>query len=107
MTKKLIISENQLRKLTESIHATNVLMLKDFLDASYEPLDAVYKKGGEYYPDTMIKNKIDNEPIELSDLLDYLENKFKFSRAFIKQVINDWYFGRIGHDGQLTKNVSL
>ena len=55
----------------------------------------------------MIKNKINNEPIELGELLAYMENKFKFSHAFIKQVINDWYFGRIGHDGQLTKNVSL
>ena len=107
MTKKLIISETQLRRLTETIHETNVLMLKDFLDTSYEPLDAVYQKGGEFHNDNMIKNKINNEPIELGELLAYMENKFKFSHAFIKQVINDWYFGRIGHDCQLTKIVSL
>ena len=112
MAKKVIISERQLSLLTNhivesSVHQSHVESIVDDLNKNYEPSKGTYKKGGEYFEEPMVLNKVDKELITLKALLDYMLYKYELGRDFVKQVITDWYTGDIGDSYTLTKNVTI
>lgn len=112
MKKKLIITEAQALRISTILKENKTdyevflpKILKD-INLNYEPINGVYRKGGEYFEKPMIKVKVDNEEITPKDLLFYLQNKYKVSDKFLKQVILDWINDDI-KDNKLTKNVSI
>ena len=124
MKKKLIITESQLERLKlklneHNTHTSIVKQLKNELDSNYEPIEKYVRKGGEYFPTAMVKNKVDEEEISVADLYEYMKNKHKIgetnetlsknapSKEFLKQVITDWMCGNITDDYSLSKNVPL
>lgn len=111
MKKRLIITNNQLNKLKQSIQEGEVYTkmverMKKDLDLNYEPMLGVMRKGGEYFEEPMVKIKIDGESITPKALYEYLKFKYKMGDDFIKQLIKDWMFGKI-ENNRLTKNVAL
>ena len=128
MKKKLIITESQLQRLKNTLneqtaHSLVVKQLKNELDSNYEPVEKYVRKGGEYSSTAMVKSRTDEEEISVKDLYEYLKYKFNIgddvldetndspkntaSTKFLKQVIEDWMFGRIKDDYTLSKNVPL
>ena len=126
MKKKLIITESQLQRLKkilneQTAHSLVVKQLKNELDSNYEPIEKFVRKGGEYSSTAMVKVKTDEEEIPVKELYEYLKYKFNIddtidedgsskstaSTKFLKQVIEDWMFGRIKDDYTLSKNVPL
>lgn len=112
MKTKLIITEAQALRISAILKENKTdydiflpKILKD-INLNYEPINGVYRKGGEYFEKPMIKVKVDNEEITPKDLLFYLKNKHKVSDKFLKQVILDWINDDI-KDNKLTKNVSI
>ena len=108
--KRIIISESQCKMLVNHISENNqakiVGKVARFLDSSYEPAIGTVRKGGEYYDKAMIKNVIDNKMINLKELLDYLKYKFEgLSEDFLKQIIRDWFNGKLEGSDSLSKNV--
>lgn len=129
MKKKLIITESQLERLKiilneENRHALVVKQLKTELDSNYEPIEKYVRKGGEYSPTAMVKSLTDEEEISVKELYDYMKYKHgigdesidetndtshnnKPSKEFLKQVIEDWMFGKINDDYSLSKIIPL
>ena len=129
MKKKLIITESQLERLKLKLneyntHTSIVKQLKNELDSNYEPIEKYVRKGGEYFPTAMVKNKVDEEEISVADLYEYMKTKHNIgenpidetnetlsknapSKEFLKQVITDWMYGNITDDYSLSKNVPL
>ena len=129
MKKKLIITESQLERLKvklneQNTHALIVKQLKNELDSNYEPIEKYVRKGGEYFPTAMVKSLTDEEEISVADLYEYMQhihnindkpidetdgtpNKKPFSKEFLKQVIEDWMFGKITDDYSLSKLTPL
>lgn len=112
MGKRLIISENQFKRLKEiltegNMHSNMVRKIKTELDSNYEPTQKFIRKGGEYFEKHMILIKADNEVIDPKDLFEYLKYKYKVGDDFIKQVIKDWFFSKISDDHRLSKNVTI
>lgn len=110
MAKKIIITESQCEMLVKHIAENNqakiVGRIAKFLDSSYEPAVGTVRKGGEYYDKAMIKNVIDNKMMNLKDLLDYIKYKFEgLGEDFLKQVIRDWFNGKLEGSNSLSKNV--
>lgn len=108
---KLIISEKQLKLIatyiTESGNQTSIVKkIVKFLDSSYEPAIGTVKKGGEYHDKGMVKNTVNNDIISDAALLDYLKYKFEgLGDEFLKQVISDWFNGKLDKGTVLSKNV--
>lgn len=129
MKKKLIITESQLERLKlklneDSTHALIVKQLKNELDSNYEPIEKYARKGGEYTPTAMVKNKVDEEEMSIAELYEYMQHKFNIgdksidetgethpkntpSKEFLKQVITDWMTGNISDDYSLSKMIPL
>ena len=129
MKKKLIITESQLERLKlklneQDTHALVVKQFKNELDSNYEPIEKYVRKGGEYHPTAMVKCLTDEEEISVADLYEYMKHRFgigdeaidetdeglnkkKPSKEFLKQVIEDWMFGKINDDYSLSKIIPL
>lgn len=86
---------------------TLIKRIVDDLNTNYEPTKGTYKKGGEYFEEPMISNKVSDEMVTAKALLDYMCYKYKVNDEFIKQVISDWYNGSISDSYTLSKNVAL
>jgi hypothetical protein len=111
MSVKLIITENQYKKILNHINENNthqklVAELVSDLDMNYEPMLGVMRENGEYKEEPMIKIKVDEESITPRELFEYFKKKYNLGDSFIQQVIQDWMFGNI-KDNQLTKNVPI
>lgn len=129
MKKKFIITESQLERLKlklneDNTHALIVKQLKNELDSNYEPIEKYARKGGEYSPTAMVKNKVDEEEMSVAELYEYMQHKFNIgnepidetnkthpkntpSKEFLKQVITDWMCGNITDNYSLSKIVPL
>ena len=112
MAKKVIITEKQLSLIADYITETNqqealIKRIKADLDLNYEPSRGTYKKGGEYFDEPMIMNKVNQELMTPKSLFDYMKYKYQLGDDFIKQIIDDWYNGNLDDYGRLSKNVSL
>lgn len=111
MAVKVLISERQLKMLHDYIcesdnHATLVRRIAAELDLNYEPSQGTYKKGGEFFDQPMILNKINQELMTPKSLFEYLKYKYKLGGEFIKQIITDWFTGNLEGDN-LSKNISI
>jgi hypothetical protein len=113
MGRKLIITEGQYNRIlshliSEGDYDIILGRVLDDLNTNYEKVSAVVKGYHDYTESPMIKVKVDGSIIKPNDLLEY----FKYSYhgvcgdEFLKQVIDDWYYGRIV-GGNLSKNVSI
>jgi hypothetical protein len=111
--KKLIITESQYTKLLENIlletdydHVVETIV-KD-LNNNYEKSTAVVAGFRDYHEEPMFKVKVSDSLISAKDLLEYFEDKYSelCSKEFLKQVIEDWTFGRI-KGGMLSKNIPI
>jgi hypothetical protein len=116
MTKKIIITEQQLKMITllikESSQSVIVKQLHDVLKNSYEPSSVIYREGGEYFNKAIILNKVDEKMVSPSDMQEYLRLKFNLAdndnvNEALQVVISDWYNGKIDHTYGLSKNVSF
>ena len=110
--KKIKITEQQYKKLEmtlseNAVHTNLVKQIKTELDANYLPTMKFVRKGGEYTEQPMVMILADEEIISPESLYDYVKYKYKVKDEFIKQVISDWMFGKIGDNFILSKNVSL
>jgi hypothetical protein len=105
---KLIITENQLKKIMEvNHHETLVQKIVDELNMNYEPIKSFERNNGEYKESPMVRIKVDGDEIAVKDLFKYLKNKWKIGDEFIKQVIRDWFTGKIKDGNNLSKNVAI
>ena len=112
MTRKVIISENQLSMLKNYIceadaHQMLIRRIVADLDLNYEPSQGTYKKGGEFHEELMILNKVSQELMTAKSLADYLQYKYELGEDFLKQIINDWYKGNLNDSDNLSKNISI
>ena len=112
MKRKLVITESQYERLTQTIqeslvHSNMVKRMKEELDNNYSPIEKFVREGGEYFSKPMIMVKVDEEAITPKDLFEYMKHKYKMGDEFIKQVIRDWVDGKITDDYRLSKNVPL
>jgi hypothetical protein len=110
--KKIKITEQQFKKLEmilseNAVHTNLVKQIKTELDANYLPTMKFVRKGGEYSEQPMVMVLADEEVISPESLFDYVKYKYKVKDEFIKQVISDWMFGKIGDNFILSKNVAL
>jgi hypothetical protein len=113
--KKIKITSEQLGLLSkliteESNKEAMVSKMKKELSRSYEPTFGTQKKGGEYFDKPMIMNKVSNEMITDEAVYSYLKYKKDYdglSEKFIKQVIRDWYGGKLEDTNTLTSNVAM
>ncbi len=112
MSNRLIISEKQLGSLADYVlennHSKVVENVVEYLKTYYEPYSGVYKKGGEYHKEPMVKNMVNGELMTVKSLYEHMLYKFDgLATDFIKQVIDDWYKDKIGDDYKLSKNVKV
>ena len=112
MTRKVLISESQLKMLKDYICETDnhdiiVRRIVADLDLNYEPSQGTYKKGGEFYEESMVLNKVNQELMTAKSLLDYLKYKYKLGEEFLQQIVNDWYKGNLTNSTTLTRNIPL
>jgi hypothetical protein len=110
--KKIKITEQQFKKLEmtlseNAVHTNLVKQIKTELDANYLPTMKFVRKGGEYSEQPMVMVLADEEVISPESLFDYVKYKYKVKDEFIKQVISDWMFGKIGDNFILSKNIAL
>lgn len=113
MTKKIIITESQYNSLLTSLinegdfHVILNRVVED-LDTNYESVTAIVKDYHDYKEEPRFKVKADNSIATASAILDYFKYKYHgvCGEGFLKQVIDDWYHGRI-KDGVLSKNITL
>ena len=123
MRKKIIIDEGMEREiiseiLTESFYPDRekVLIVKEFLDANFSPvpMDDIDANG---YPtkDKMVnmlsKERQPLKTMTVGELLLMLDDKFhpmvnddSDRRKFLKQIIKEWYTGKLGKNGVLSVN---
>lgn len=111
MSKRLIITESQYKKLVQHINENNfheklVEKLVSDLNMNYEPMIGIVREEGEYFETPMIKIKVDESEITPAELYEYFKKKYKLGDDFTKQVIQDWVFGNI-KDNKLSKNVPI
>jgi len=79
----------------------------DDLNFNYEPTVGMYREGGEYFEQPIVKIKADGEMVSPEHLFYYLEYKHKSAgKSLLKQIILDWLNGDI-KNYTLTKNVGL
>jgi hypothetical protein len=113
MINKIIITESQYNRLFKPLlkesHFNTVLgnVLED-LDKNYEKATAIVKDYRDYHEKPRFKVKVDDSLIDAKELLEYLKYKYHevCGSDFLKQVIDDWYHGKIDN-GYLSKNITL
>lgn len=122
MRKNILINEETEREivggiLTESFSpsAEKVLLIKDYIDKNFAKveIDDIDENG---YPtkDKMVNMLSGGQPLKtmtLGDFLLMLDDKFHSiitddndRKKFIKQIIKDWYTGKLAKNGVLSVN---
>lgn len=122
MKKNIIINEDVEREvigeiLTESFapDREKVLIVKDYLDKNFEPVRVVDIDANGYpTKDKMVNMLSDGQPLKtmsIRELLLMLDDKFhpiitddNDRKKFLKQVIKDWYTGKLPKNGVLSVN---
>lgn len=113
MKKKIIITERQMGLIVKllkenSVHDRILGRMVEDLDLNYEPAMGTHEIGNEFYNTPLISKKVTGDTITPKDLFEYLDHKFQgLNKEFIKQVITDWYHGRLSEGGGLSKNVGV
>lgn len=120
--KTIIIDEENERRLVGAIlesafypNVQQVLNIEDFLNKNFRPKKLLTINNETGYSDfdnvvVMVKNGVELETLNGKQLLRMLDDKFNNTvkddadrRKFLKQVIDDWYNGRI-RNGILSVN---
>lgn len=120
--KTIIIDEENERRLVGAIlesafypNVQQVLNIEDFLNRNFRPKQLLTINNETGYSDfdnvvVMVKNGVELETLNGKQLLRMLDDKFNNTvkddadrRKFLKQVIDDWYNGRI-RNGILSVN---
>ena len=120
--KTIIIDEENERRLVGAIlesafypNVQQVLNIEDFLNRNFRPKKLLTINNETGYSDfdnvvVMVKNGVELETLNGKQLLRMLDDKFNNTvkddadrRKFLKQVIDDWYNGRI-RNGILSVN---
>lgn len=110
--KRIIINEKQKKVIVDYINESHnydrvLKRIIEDLDLNYEPAVGVNEIGNEFYNTIMIGKKVDGSNITPKALLEYFKSKYDVGSKFLKQVISDWYHGKINKNGSLSKNVPL
>lgn len=114
MKKTIIIEESRINKLINSIfesvfypRAEQVIEVENFLNHNFKPRETPTINQETGYSDleknfVMFKNGVDLQTMTPKELLRMLDDKFHHRikddddrKRFLKQVINDWYMGKI------------
>lgn len=90
-----------------NVHKRLMNSILEDLNLNYEPAMGVHEMGNEFYNTPVISKKVTGDTITPKELYEYLQHKHQAPNEFIKQVIVDWYHGRLEKDGNLSKNVGL
>lgn len=112
MKRKLIITEGQLKAITELLvedtgHSIIVKKIEEELNNNYRKAIETYRDVNEYKQRKVFEIIIDGELISPENLLEYFKLKYpSYGVKFLKQVIQDWCDDKI-NDGMLSKNVGL
>tara|TARA_R110000796_G_scaffold61077_2_gene141366 strand:+ start:13042 stop:13383 length:342 start_codon:yes stop_codon:yes gene_type:complete len=111
MKKKLVITESQLKMLTNILledtdYSVIVKTIEEDLNKNYRRAVEVYRDGNEYKKRKVFEIIFDGNLISGEDLLKYFKLKYNHGSEFIKQVINDWDKDLI-NNGMLSKNIGL
>lgn len=111
MKRKLIITESQLKTITEFLtentdHSSIVMMIEKDLDKNYRKAIETYRDGNEYNQRKVFEIVFDGQLISPENLLEYFKLKYPYGVGFLKQVIKDWCDGKI-NNGILSKNIGL
>ncbi len=111
MRKKLIITEGQLKMLTNILsedtdHSIIVRAIEEDLKKNYRKAVETYRDGNEYKKRRVFEIVFDGNLISPEDLLKYFNLKYNYGSEFIKQVISDWANGSI-KNGMLSKNIDI
>jgi len=61
---------------------------------------------GEYVDRKVFENKFSGEVIDPKSLSEYIQEKYKVSKGFSQQILDDWCSGKI-NNGLLSKNTSI
>lgn len=122
MAKKILINEETEREiigdiLTEAFSPSTekVLLVKNYLDKNFAPvqIDDIDANG---YPikDKMVNMLSNGQPLKTMSLKEFLlllDDKFhaiitddEDRKKFLKQIIKDWYSGRLTKNGLLSVN---
>ena len=113
MKKKIIITENQLKVITNLLaedtdHSTIVKDIVKHLSTNYKKAIETYRDGNEYNQKKVFEIIADGQLISGEDLLKYFKLRYNHGVGFLMQVINDWCDGYPGLEkGMLSKNISL
>ena len=111
MKRKLLITENQFRMLTNMLtentdHSTVVKTIENDLNSNYRKAIETYRDGNEYKKRKAFEVKFDGALISGKDLLRYFKLRYNYGPKFLLQVIEDWCNGTI-KNGMLSKNIGL
>lgn len=111
MKTKLIITENQLKLLSNFIledtnHSNIVKLIEKDLEGNYRKAIETYRDGNDYNQRKCFEIIFDGQLISPNKLLEYFKLKYNYSEVFLRQIINDWCDGKI-NNGILSKNVGL
>ena len=111
MKTKLIITENQLKLLSNFIledtnHSTVVKAIEKDLGSNYRKAIETYRDGNDYNQRKCFEIIFDGQLISPEKLLGYFKLKYNYGEMFLKQVVNDWCDGKI-NNGVLSKNIGL
>lgn len=121
--KTIIISEEKEQSLISDILqeaffpvADKVLLIKDYLDGNFakQELDTLDDNGYPAKEKTVVWLSREKQPLKtltMKELLSLLDDRFNRMisddldrKKFLKQVIRDWYGGKIGKNGILSVN---
>jgi hypothetical protein len=111
MAHKLIISENQYKKLKKFLfentrHAAMVNTIIIDLNKNYNKVIETYRDGDEYKQRKSFEIIVDGRIITPRGLLEYLRKKYDVGEGFLMQLLEDWCNNKI-KDGFLSKNIGL
>lgn len=112
MKKKLIITENQLKRITNFItedtdHSVIVKQIEEDLNKNYRKVIETYREGNEYKKRRSFEIIFDGKIISPKNLLEYFKLKYPaYGVNFLKQVIKDWCDNKI-KNGMLSINIGI
>jgi hypothetical protein len=112
MSKKLIITENQMRSLVTYLNESDVYTevvkrIVDDLNLNYEPAVVTERRGGEYHELPAFRIKADDTLTNGKHLLYYLKRKHEgVGKKFLSLLIRDWVDGKI-ENYRLSKNIGM
>lgn len=112
MSKKIKITEQQLKLITNIVETNSNVRLKNkifnFLEADYKPVGGVKEIGNEYHNTGLIEKKIDGNTITPLALFEYLQHKFVgLEDKELKDIIQWWYDGEFDKDTGMKKKKKI